>query len=141
MRDDGVWQDGGLLFHFPDTNQWVAVFLAFQSQSWHTDDPTGHALPAAGRSSRARGSRTVGPDRRGPGHPTGPAPEHETVTLLNPGRRALDLPAGRSSTGTERRMPLPTVRLPAGDTVRVEVQPPVQLGNRAAPDPARPRPG
>ncbi len=42
--DDGVWQDGGLIFHFPQTRQWVAIFLAFQSQSWRTDDRTGHAL-------------------------------------------------------------------------------------------------
>ncbi len=50
VRDDGVWQDGALLFGFPQEHsrqdrQWVAVFLAFQSQSWHTDDTTGHALP------------------------------------------------------------------------------------------------
>lgn len=43
--DDGVWQDGGLLFHLPRQSRWVAVFLAFQSQSWHTDDHTGHEVP------------------------------------------------------------------------------------------------
>src|SRR6266536_2419088 len=43
--DDGVWQDGGLLFHFTAPEQWVAIFLAFQSQAWHTDDVHGHALP------------------------------------------------------------------------------------------------
>ncbi|GAA3192484.1 YukJ family protein [Actinocorallia longicatena] len=42
-RDDGVWQDGGILLRFPgDEPHWVAIFLAFQSQSWHTDDLTGH---------------------------------------------------------------------------------------------------
>ena len=45
QRDDGVWQDGGLILRFPSTDQWVAIFLAFQSQAWHTDDVTGHALP------------------------------------------------------------------------------------------------
>jgi len=30
-RDDGVWQDGGLLMHFPGESRWVAVFLAFQA--------------------------------------------------------------------------------------------------------------
>ncbi len=46
VKDDGVWQDGGLLFHFPEQDQWVGVFLAFQSQVWHTDDETGHgAIP------------------------------------------------------------------------------------------------
>ena len=43
-NDDGVWQDGGLVLHFPASNQWVGVFLAFQSQAWHTDDATGHAI-------------------------------------------------------------------------------------------------
>ncbi|NJN88250.1 MAG: YukJ family protein [Leptolyngbyaceae cyanobacterium SL_7_1] len=39
--DDGIWQDGGLLIHFPQERHWVAVFLAFQSQSFKTDDRTG----------------------------------------------------------------------------------------------------
>ena len=47
-RDDGVWQDGALVFHFPSTDQWVAVLLAFQSQAWHTDDTTGHAITEPG---------------------------------------------------------------------------------------------
>lgn len=41
---DGIHQDGGLLFHFPHENRWVGVFLAFQNQSWYTDDQSGHAL-------------------------------------------------------------------------------------------------
>ena len=44
--DDGVYQDGGLLVHFPDQQEWVAVFLKFQSQGWHTDDRTGHPIAA-----------------------------------------------------------------------------------------------
>src|SRR5439155_234591 len=45
--DNGVWHDGGLLFWFPGADRWVAAFLAFQSQSWHTDDHTGN--PIGGR--------------------------------------------------------------------------------------------
>ncbi len=37
-RDNGTWQDGGILIHFEQENKWVAIFLAFQSQSWCTDD-------------------------------------------------------------------------------------------------------
>src|SRR5262249_15994421 len=88
VGDDGVWQDGGLLISLPALNQWVAIFLAFQSQAWHTDDVTGHTsadVPDPG----------PGPDPSPsePDHivrivgalvnPAGPAPEHETVTLLN----------------------------------------------------------
>ena len=42
--DDGVFQDGGVLVHFPDQQEWTAIFLKFQSQSWHTDDKTGHSV-------------------------------------------------------------------------------------------------
>lgn len=41
--EDGIWQDGGILFHYRNTDTWEAVFLAFQSQSWCTDEH-GHAI-------------------------------------------------------------------------------------------------
>lgn len=34
--DDGPWQDEALLVQLPDG--WVGIFLAFQSQCWHTDN-------------------------------------------------------------------------------------------------------
>ncbi|MCT4598370.1 MAG: YukJ family protein [Vallitalea sp.] len=42
QKDNGVWQDGCILIHFTETNKWVGIFLAFQSQSWITDDCTGN---------------------------------------------------------------------------------------------------
>src|ERR687886_274125 len=45
QKDNGIYQDGGLLIHFPERNQWVAAFFAFQSQSFHTDDIRGNPLP------------------------------------------------------------------------------------------------
>lgn len=42
-NDDGVWQDGCILLFLPSRNQWIGIFLAFQSQSWNNDDYTGHA--------------------------------------------------------------------------------------------------
>jgi len=45
--DDGVFQDGALLINLPQGDQWIALFLAFQSQSFHTDDRTGHKLASA----------------------------------------------------------------------------------------------
>lgn len=95
IKDDGVWQDGGLLFHFPGIEkvnvgvgaevwpeQWVAVFLAFQSQCWHTDDHTGHQLPQC---------KEVIPPKKEPSvqiiaalvNPEGEDSGHETVTLIN----------------------------------------------------------
>jgi uncharacterized protein YukJ len=35
--DNGIWQDGALFINLPSQNQWVAVFIAFQTQSWDTD--------------------------------------------------------------------------------------------------------
>ncbi len=44
MKYDGVWQDGSLIIHLPDENKWIAIFLAFQSQCFHTDDGQGHRI-------------------------------------------------------------------------------------------------
>jgi uncharacterized protein YukJ len=45
MKYDGVWQDGCLIIHLPDENKWIGIFLAFQSQCFHTDDVQGHRIP------------------------------------------------------------------------------------------------
>jgi len=37
-QDNGVWQDGGIFVHLPAADQWIAIFIAFQTQSWQTDD-------------------------------------------------------------------------------------------------------
>ncbi len=100
-NDDGVWQDGGLLVHFTDPEQWVAVFLAFQSQVWHTDDTTGHATSEA-EDTTEDGDATV----RIVGslvNATGPSPEAEFVTLLNSSPDAVDWRAGRLPTGSSDR--------------------------------------
>lgn len=41
--DDGIYQDGGILIHFEQQKRWVGIFLAFQSQSWCTDE-NGHRI-------------------------------------------------------------------------------------------------
>ena len=64
--DDGVWQDGGLLFTSPRTDQWAAIFLKFQSQTWHTDDT--HGPPDPGPARRSAVQRGPVPMTR-PGHP------------------------------------------------------------------------
>jgi uncharacterized protein YukJ len=37
-QDNGIWQDGALFAELPAQNAWVAIFIAFQTQSFHTDD-------------------------------------------------------------------------------------------------------
>lgn len=130
QKDDGVWQDGGLLLRFPSPEpRWVAIFLAFQSQSWHTDDTTGHTLP---------GGPQPGPGPDGDPrlriaaalvNPAGPAPEAETVTLLNASPEAIDLSGWALNDRSQHRLALPAVLLAAGATVVVPVSPSLSLGN------------
>lgn len=131
-RDDGVFQDGGLLLHYPDTDQWVAIFLAFQNQSWHTDDHTGHTIPGP-----PTPGPTPGPDE--PDHlvrilaalvnPLGPTPEHETVTLLNTSPHDLNLDGWALLDAHKQRMTLNAITLTAGDTLRIPLRTPIQLSN------------
>ncbi len=44
---NGVWQDGGIIIHYPAENRFSALFLAFASQAVHTDDSEGHSLPGS----------------------------------------------------------------------------------------------
>jgi len=122
--DDGVWQDGALVFSFPQAGQWVAVFLAFQSQAWHTDDVTGHAITEPG-AERDLSVRVVGALV----NPIGPAPEPETVTLLNASPGPVELAGWRISDRLNNEQSL-TGTLAAGATLAIPIQPPVQLGNK-----------
>jgi uncharacterized protein YukJ len=139
VGDDGVWQDGGLVFHFPSSNQWTALFLKFQSQSWHTDDRTGHTIAA--------------PE---PGEPTQPdpvapqptenlpdglvrimaamvnskeSPEREWLYLLNTSDRDLALEGWQLADKQKAKMPLAGT-LAAGGVVKVEIKPPAALSNK-----------
>ncbi len=41
---NGIWQDGGIIMHFPDEDRFSAVFLAFASQAIHTKEVSGDAI-------------------------------------------------------------------------------------------------
>jgi uncharacterized protein YukJ len=41
-NENGVWQDGAILMSLPATSTWIAVFIAFQTSSWQTNDHTGN---------------------------------------------------------------------------------------------------
>ena len=137
VGDDGVYQDGGLLLHFPDQREWTAVFLKFQSQAWHTDDQTGH---------RIGGEPPVPTPPGPPGPPTGDdpeglvrviaalvnppqSPEVEVVTLLNTAPHDLSLDGWALLDTQEMRLPL-SGALAAGATRTVQVQQPLALSNQ-----------
>jgi uncharacterized protein YukJ len=125
--DDGVWQDGGLLIHFPGESRWVGIFLAFQSQKWHTDDLTGHAigvepLPDAAPAPVQVVAAMV--------NPVGPAPEAETVLLINASPAPVDLTGWRLADRLKQSCPVPAGALAAGATLQVALSEGVQLGNK-----------
>jgi uncharacterized protein YukJ len=137
VDDDGVWQDGGLLFHFPSVDRWTAVFLKFQSQSWHTDDATGHALTEP-PPPLPPGDQ---PPPIGPGepdlrvriiaalvNPRGSDQGHETVTLLNVTDADQPLSGWSIANRTKAKFGLTGV-IPAGGIVTVTLPIEVPLSN------------
>lgn len=139
QQDDGVWQDGGLLFEFPHQNQWTAIFLKFQSQAWHTDDRTGHAIHEPGPGE----PRNPDPVRPQPSDalPDGlvrivaamvnskESPEQEWVWLANTSDRALSLDGWQLADQQKAKMPL-SGTLDPGAVVKVVIAPPVALSNQ-----------
>ncbi|WP_336109770.1 DUF2278 family protein [Streptomyces sp. PTD9-10] len=115
--DNGVRQDGALLVHLPAEDRWVAVFLAFQSQAWHTDNATGNPIGTA----PPRPSDHEEPVRIMAAlvNPVGPAPEAETITVLNASPAPVDLRGWHLADQNRQTIPLPTGTLPPGTTLTV----------------------
>jgi uncharacterized protein YukJ len=82
-KDNGVFQDGGLILHFPN-NRFVGLFLRFQTQWLPSDDVTGNRTPAS-KPVPPGGSLTDG------GAPDGPSPVADPAVYIE---RALVNPAG-----------------------------------------------
>lgn len=118
MKYDGVWQDGGLIIHLPDENKWIAIFLAFQSQCFHTDDAQGHripgvcdkALPKPGDKSICIIAARV--------NPKGPDMGLETVTLLNTTPDAIDLTGWALADKNKKKAPLKG-SIGAGESLKI----------------------
>ena len=115
LQDNGVWQDGGLLVHLPSEGRWAAVFLAFQSQCWHTSDSSGDCigdavLPAEDRSV-AIVAATV--------NPVGNDPGLERVLLLNTLSTAVNLDGWSLADKNKRRHALDGIDVDAGAVVTV----------------------
>lgn len=141
-KDDGIWQDGAILFHFATDNRWVAVFLAFQNQSWMTD-AQGHATGVVPPEPQPQPQ-----PQPGPGPTPVPVPEIseririvaamanskgavevETVTLVNASPDDIDL-AGWKLTDRLKNQFMLSGALRSGDAVRVTIGAPMQLSNK-----------
>lgn len=123
-HEDGVYQDGGLIFYLAAENRYVGYFTKFQSQAWHTDDVTGHPLGGGGE--QPDGALRIVAALV---NPEGPAPEREVVTLLNTTAAAVDLSGWRLLDKAKNAMPLAGT-LGAGEVRQLVVQAPVALGNQ-----------
>lgn len=144
---DGVRQDGGLIVHFPDQDEWIGIFLKFQSQSWHTDDKTGHRIVGAVPGSPIKEDPALPPGA--PSRPDLPdedephgmvriiaalvnspaSPEEETITLLNTTAHELSLEGWQVVDTTKARIQLKG-KVAAGDIRVVPVKRPNALSNQ-----------
>ena len=131
---NGPDQDGALYVHFGGDDRWIAIFLAFQSQSWDTDPLTGH--PLADRPPRDPIDRS--PDLDAPieivaalVNPPNPEEGRETVTLLNRTDADVDLAGWAVADRMGRPTALDGIVLAAGETVRVRLDASAtRLGNK-----------
>lgn len=151
-EDDGVWQDGGLLIR-NSNGQWTGIFMAFQSQAWHTDDVTGHTIPGLPPPPPlppSPGSPTPPPPVVPPVTTPGPAPSgldlvvrivaalvnpagddqgNETVTLLNTSNEAIDLSGWAIANKVKEKHPI-SGAIAAGGTMVVTLPANVPLSNQ-----------
>ncbi|MFD1142059.1 DUF2278 family protein [Larkinella insperata] len=92
--DNGVWQDGGVLIHFPEENRWIAYFLKFQSQTVHSEDGGGENPGGTPIDTDPGNQPEVTKGVRILAALVNPAPEdvgHEQVLLFNPLAAAISL--------------------------------------------------
>jgi hypothetical protein len=149
VTDDGVWQDGGLLVNFPDSNRWIAIFLKFQSQGWHTDDNTGHKIGAPVPTGAVPVGaipvpRTVAPDRfflPTTDEPQGlvrivsalvnsvASPEIENVTIINTTPHTVSLEGWALLDTQENSQPL-SGSLNPGEVRTLRIEAPAVLSNK-----------
>ena len=123
----------------------VGVFLKFQSQTWHTDDKTGHQIHT--ETSGPPSDKNVVTNPFTPGGQPGPkmpdgavrivaalvnsleSPEVEFVTLLNTTNEAISLEGWMIADRDKNKMPL-TGTIAAAETLRIQLVPPVFLPNK-----------
>jgi uncharacterized protein YukJ len=120
VQDDGIYQDGALLIRFPTRNQWAAVFLAFQSQAWNTDEH-GHRLTEVPAGAAVRIVAALV-------NPVGNDQGKETVTLLNVTPQAIDVTNWQLADRFDKRHTL-SGSIAAGQTRVITLPIDVALGN------------
>ncbi|GAB4461996.1 MAG: hypothetical protein OHK0029_28170 [Armatimonadaceae bacterium] len=132
-RDNGVYQDGGMLIHYPRLDRWIGIFLAFQSQAWHTSDGSGYPDGDMAELGAAYAPHRAEPDYSvrilaALVNPAGGDPGRETVTLFNTTEQPIDLTGWTLLDRGKRRMGLTGV-LPPHEPQTVRLSRTIQLSN------------
>ncbi|WP_245279869.1 DUF2278 family protein [Rhizobium leguminosarum] len=141
-EDNGIFTDGGLIFEFPRERQWVAVFLKFQSQAWHSDDQNAQPIVQPDPNHQGEPHTPVNRDQIPPFDvPDGlvrivgalvndtHSPERETVTLLNTADVAVDLQGWSIKDKQKNAMQL-SGSIEAGAVKIIAIETPVVLSNK-----------
>lgn len=131
QQDNGVYQDGALLIHFPSRSQWVAIFLAFQSQCFHTDDRTGNAIKEVCEPKPEPQPEEVAVKIVAAlVNPLGADPGKESVTLMNLSPSTVNLKDWALADKQKHKYSLPDLPIAAGRAVTVPLSgKDVQLSN------------
>lgn len=134
-KDNGVWQDGGLLINYPTTNNWVGIFLRFQSQATHTDDVTGNqitdTIPVT-----PTPTEPVLPEIQTPisiiaalVNPKGAEEGNEKVLLFNPSENSVSLNNWSIANNMKKKYTI-NLNLNSGETAVVQLSKEVPLSNK-----------
>jgi hypothetical protein len=121
LHENGVWHDGACFIWDEVGRRMTAIFLAFQSQGWHTNDSgdlifgaTGCEAPTYDYSKEA-GTPLPLPRRVAEITSAHRAPDGTaSVVVANMGTAPLDLAGWRFLIDTVKSFPLPETVLPAG---------------------------
>lgn len=122
FKDNGVYQDGGLIIHYPSRNRWATVFTAFQSQAFHTDDQTGNPLNDLDIDDPDQPEQ-VTPVRiiAGMVNPESDDVGKEYLILLNKSSRAINLNNWQIVDKFNKSDVIDSLVIPAGDTLKIHL--------------------
>lgn len=124
-HQDGVWQDGGLLIHFPEPDQWIALFLKFQSQGWHSDDVTGHRITVPDIPEEKTGLIQIVAALVNAKE----AVEVEWVTVINTSPDQINLNGWSVLDIRKNKQPLSGI-IKGGEAKTIQIKKPVELSNK-----------
>jgi uncharacterized protein YukJ len=141
-KDNGVFQDGGLILRFP--NRDVGLFLRFQTQWLPTDNSTGHRLPTAQPIPPASAPGGPGPTEPTPGvsnpavyieralvNPGGDDPGKEIVVIGNTSIATINLTGWQIVDRNNKAEVLTNLVIPGGESRLVRLSGAgAQLGNK-----------